>query len=142
MDIPGARSVTLVDGTSGRSVADAGRHAIADRREDTSTTIDVVRAVLACPALSTGRPGDGVIEIIIGGTHGFHLLHVVTGDFDERLFVHVLFEGDTGNLAMARYELQGILDEFAQTRTEPPPRWAPVDREVLSRLRAALERFE
>ncbi|WP_245997106.1 hypothetical protein [Nocardia pseudobrasiliensis] len=114
MDIPGARSVTLVDGASGLSVAAAGRHAIVDQHEDAATTTDVVRAVLACPALSTGRPGDDVTEIIIGGAYGFHLLRLVAGDFDGRLFVHVLFDGDTGNLAMARYRLQGILDEFAE----------------------------
>ncbi|MCM6772074.1 hypothetical protein NDR87_02720 [Nocardia sp. CDC159] len=114
MNIPGARSVTLVDGSSGLSVAAAGRHAMVDQHEDAASTTDVVRAVLSCPALTTGRTGDDVTEIIIGGTYAFHLLRLVAGDFDGRLFVHVLFDGDSGNLAMARYQLQVILDEFAE----------------------------
>ncbi|MEV6769500.1 hypothetical protein AB0N05_12825 [Nocardia sp. NPDC051030] len=114
MEIPGARSVTLVDGASGLAIAAAGHHDLVDEHEDAATTTDVVRAVLGCPALATGRPGDDITEIIIGGNRGYHLLNLVNGDFDGRLFVHVLFDDDTGNLAMARFRLRGILAEFAE----------------------------
>ncbi|MGY2032901.1 hypothetical protein [Nocardia gipuzkoensis] len=117
MDIPGARSVTLVDGSSGLAIAADGRHDLVDEHEDAAATTDVVRAVLACPALSTD--GDDVTEIIVCGTRGYHLLNLVNGDFDGRLFVHVLFDEDTGNLAMARYQLRGILDEMAEDGDEP-----------------------
>ncbi|MBF6217211.1 hypothetical protein [Nocardia abscessus] len=117
MDIPGARSVTLVDGASGLAIAADGRHDLVDEHEDAAATTDVVRAVLACPALSTD--GDDVTEIIVCGTRGYHLLNLVNGDFDGRLFVHVLFDEDTGNLAMARYQLRGILDEMAEDGDEP-----------------------
>ncbi|WP_217440541.1 hypothetical protein [Nocardia barduliensis] len=117
MDIPGARSVTLVDGASGLAIAADGRHDLVDEHEDAAATTDVVRAVLACPALSTG--GDDVTEIIVCGTRGYHLLNLVNGDFDGRLFVHVLFDEDTGNLAMARFQLRGILDEMAEDADEP-----------------------
>ncbi|MEU6189930.1 hypothetical protein [Nocardia sp. NPDC047038] len=116
MDIPGARSVTLVDGASGLAIAADGRHDLVDEHEDAAATTDVVRAVLACPALSTD--GDDVTEIIVYGTRGYHLLNLVNGDFDGRLFVHVLFDEDAGNLAMARYQLHGILDELAEDAHE------------------------
>lgn len=114
MGIPGARSVTLVDSASGLAIAAAGRHDMVDQHEDAATTTDVVRAVLNCPALATGPDDDDVNEIIISGTHGYHLLHLVNGDFDGRLFVHVLFDDESGNLAMARFQIRGILDEFAR----------------------------
>ncbi|NNH74939.1 hypothetical protein HLB23_34685 [Nocardia uniformis] len=113
MDIPGARSATLVDGASGLAIAGAGEHELVDQHEDAAGTTDVVRAVLACPALASGRDGDDIREILVCGTRGYHLLNLIDGDFDGRLFVHVLFDDDSGNLAMARYRLRGILDEFA-----------------------------
>ncbi|QIS13810.1 hypothetical protein [Nocardia arthritidis] len=116
MDIPGARSVTLVDGLSGLAIAASGRHGLVDQHEDAATTTDVVRAVLGCPALATGNPDDDVAEIIVCAARGYHLLNLVHGDFDGRLFVHVLFDDETGNLAMARFRIRGILAEFAEDR--------------------------
>ncbi len=110
--IPGARGVTLVDGATGLAIAAAGRHELLDEHEDAATTTDVVRAVLACPALATGHDGDDITEIVVCGPRGYHLLNLVSGDFEGRLFVHVLFDDDTGNLAMARFRLQGILSEL------------------------------
>ncbi|WP_431967462.1 hypothetical protein [Nocardia sp. bgisy134] len=114
MDIPGARSVTMVDGASGLAIAAAGQHDLVDQHEDAAATTDVVRTVLGCSALATGWDGDDLTEIIVSGSRGFHLLNLVDGDFDGRLFVHVLCEVDTGNLAMARYQLRAILAEFAE----------------------------
>lgn len=114
MDIPGACSVTLVDGASGLAIAAAGRHDVVDQHEDAAAATDVVRSVLTSPAMATGRPGDDITEIIVCGTGGYHLLNLIDGDFDGRLFVHVLFDSDTGNLAMARYQLRIILTEFSE----------------------------
>ncbi|MEV6426457.1 hypothetical protein [Nocardia sp. NPDC051463] len=111
MNIPGARSVTLVD-ASGLAIAASGRHALVDEHEDAAATADVLRAVLDCPALATGHD-DVMTELIVCGTRGYHLLNLVNGDFDGRLFVHVLFDDDTGNLGMARFQLQAILAELA-----------------------------
>lgn len=115
MDIPGARSVTLVDGASGLAIAAAGVHDIVDEHEDAAATTDVLRAVLGCTALATGRDGDDITELIVCRTGGFHLLYLVDGDFDGRLFVHVVFDGDSGNLGMARYQLRGALAELTGT---------------------------
>ncbi|RDI52952.1 hypothetical protein [Nocardia mexicana] len=112
IDIPGARSVALVDGASGLAVAAAGRHHLLDVHERAAATTDVVRAVLGCPALATGGDGDDITEIVVCGPRGYHLLNLVSGDFEGRLFVHVLFDGDTGNLAMARFRLRDILAEL------------------------------
>ncbi|MEV6070842.1 hypothetical protein AB0L82_30230 [Nocardia sp. NPDC052001] len=114
MDIPGARSVTLVDGASGLAVAGAGRQDPLDQHEDAAASTDVVRAVLGCPALASGSDGDDISEIIVCGTRGYHLLNLIKGDFDGRLFVHVLFDDETGNLGMARFRLRGILAEFTE----------------------------
>lgn len=115
MDIPGARSVTLVDGASGLAIAAAGRHGLVDQHEDAATTTDVVRAVLGCPALTTGGDHDDITEIVVCGMRGYHLLNLVDGDFDGRLFVHALFDDDTGNLALARFQLRAILAELARS---------------------------
>ncbi|WP_245670474.1 hypothetical protein [Nocardia flavorosea] len=121
MDIPGARSVTLVDGASGLAVAGAGRHEPVDQHEDAATTTDVVRAVLGCPALATGADDDDITEIIVYGSGGYHLIDLVRGDFDGRLFVHALFDEGSGNLAMARYRLRGILAELTGDDHGPEP---------------------
>ncbi|GAA1652158.1 hypothetical protein [Nocardia ninae] len=113
MDIPGARSATLVDAASGLAIATAGLHQGVDQHEAAATSTDVVRAVLDCPALTNGHHDENLTEIIVCGTHVYHLLNLVHGDFDGRLFVHVLLDDDTGNLAMARFRLHGILAEFA-----------------------------
>ncbi|QLY29294.1 hypothetical protein [Nocardia huaxiensis] len=113
MDIPGARSVTLVDGASGLAIAAAGVYDGVDQHSDAAVTTDVVRAVLGCPALASAPGGDDIGEIIIDGTHGFHLLNLLRGDFEGRLFVHTVFDGDTGNLAMARFQIRTILAEMA-----------------------------
>ncbi|MFE3318471.1 hypothetical protein [Nocardia sp. NPDC059195] len=110
MDIPGARSVTLVDGASGLAVAGAGEHQGVDEHEDAAGTTDVVRAALGCRAL--GSADDDLTEIVVCRTSGFHLLHLVDGDFDGRLFMHVVFDGGTGNLGMARYQLRSALEEL------------------------------
>ncbi|WP_410871618.1 hypothetical protein [Nocardia sp. A7] len=110
MDIPGARSVTLVDGASGLAVAGAGEHQGVDEHEDAAGTTDVVRAVLGCPAL--GSADDDLTEIVVCRTSSFHLLHLVDGDFDGRLFMHVVFDGATGNLGMASYQLRSALAEL------------------------------
>lgn len=110
MDIPGARSVTLVDGASGLAVAGAGERAGLDEHEDAAGTTDVVRAVLGCAAL--GSADDDLAEIVVCRTSGFHLLHLVDGDFDGRLFMHVVFDGGTGNLGMARYQLRSALADL------------------------------
>ncbi|MEV6215498.1 hypothetical protein [Nocardia sp. NPDC051833] len=104
--------MTLVDGASGLAIAAAGVHDIVDEHEDAAGTTDVVRAALGCSALATGRPDDDITEIVVCRTDGFHLLHLIEGDFDGRLFVHVVFGGDAGNLGMARYQLRGALEEL------------------------------
>ncbi|MEV6274883.1 hypothetical protein [Nocardia sp. NPDC051832] len=112
MCIPGARSVTLVDGASGLAIASAGSHDLVDEHESAAVITDVVRSVLGCPALAASHGGGDILEIIVCGTDGFHLLNLVNGDFDGRLFVHALFDDDSGNLAIARFRLRTILGEF------------------------------
>ncbi|WP_245679129.1 hypothetical protein [Actinomadura hibisca] len=110
MEIPGARSVTLVDGASGLAVAAAGRQDGVDQHEDAAGTTDVVRAVLACPALG----GTDIDEIIVGGAAGHHLIALVDAGFDGHLFLHLLIDHDKGNLALARIGLRKIVGELTE----------------------------
>jgi hypothetical protein len=112
MCIPGALGVTLVDGASGLAIAAAGTHEQSDEHENAAVITDVVQNLLACPALAAERGGGDIFEIIVCGTGGFHLLNLVNGDFEGRLFVHVLFDADTGNLAIARFRLRTILGDL------------------------------
>ncbi|WP_308163010.1 hypothetical protein [Nocardia alni] len=101
---------------SGLAIAAAGRHELLDEHENAAATTDVVRAVLGCPALSIGGANDDITEILVCGPGGYHLLNLVDGDFEGRLFVHVLFDDDTGNLAMARFRLRAILSGLMENR--------------------------
>ncbi|WP_236573177.1 hypothetical protein [Nocardia caishijiensis] len=113
MDIPGACGVTLVDGASGLAVAAVGAHDIVDEHEDAAGTTDVMRTVLACSALTSAAADDEVRELIVCRDTGFHLLHLLDGDFEGRLFVHAVFDGAAANLGMARYQLKVALKELA-----------------------------
>ncbi len=113
MEIPGSHSATLVDGASGLAVAAAGRADPVDEHEDAAGTTDVVRAVLATPALSTTRTGDDIEEIIVCGTRGYHLIALINDAFEGRLFLHLLVDRDKGNLALARLRVRELLGEMA-----------------------------
>ncbi|GGK55024.1 hypothetical protein [Nocardia camponoti] len=111
MDIPGACSVTLVDGASGLAIATAGVHDVVDEHENAAGTTEVVRSALTCPALAAGDDGKPT-ELVVLRPGAFHLLRLIDGDFDGRLFVHVVFDATTGNLGMARYQLNSAVSEL------------------------------
>ncbi|WP_165502613.1 hypothetical protein [Actinomadura fibrosa] len=112
MAIPGAQRVTLVDCASGLAVAAAGREDLVDQHEDAAGATDVVRAVLATPALSATPAGDDVEEIIVCGTGGYHLLSITGADLDGHLFVHLLLDREKGNLALARLRMSRLVQEM------------------------------
>ncbi|MFC5746063.1 hypothetical protein [Actinomadura rugatobispora] len=113
MDIPGARRVTLVDGASGLAIAAGGADGPLDQHEDAAASTDAVRAVLACPALSATPDGDGIEEIIVCGERGYHLLTLVGAIFGGGVFLHLLLDRDTGNLALARLRVRAAIQEMA-----------------------------
>ncbi|MEU5883187.1 hypothetical protein [Spirillospora sp. NPDC047279] len=112
MAIPGAQGVTLIDCASGLAVAAAGREDLVDQHEDAAGSTDVVRAVLASPALSATRTGDDIQEIIICGASGYHLLALLNEDIDGLLCVHLWLDRDKGNLALARMSVQYLMREM------------------------------
>ena len=112
MAIPGACRVTLVDCTSGLPIAAAGSTDPVGQDEDAAGTTDIVRAVLASPALSMTRTGDDVAEIIVCGSGGYHLITLVDTAFDGQLFFHLLIDGEHGNLALARHRIQTVIEEM------------------------------
>src|SRR5512139_1773036 len=113
MTIPGARSVTLIDYTSGLAIASAGSEALFDRDEDAAGATEIVRAVLASPVLNATRTGDDIEDIIISSAHGYHLLSLITTAFDGQLFLHLRIDREQGNLALARHGVQGLMQEMA-----------------------------
>ncbi|GAB3961846.1 hypothetical protein GCM10029978_015240 [Actinoallomurus acanthiterrae] len=113
MGVPGARSVTLVDCATGLCVAAAGREDLVDRHENAAGTTEVVRAILADPAMSSTATGDDIQEVIVCGANGYHLLAAVDTDVDALFFLHLLIDRAQGNLALARHRLQGMVKEMA-----------------------------
>lgn len=113
MTIPGARSVTLVDYTSGLAIASAGSEDLFDRDEDAAGTTEIVRSVLASPVLAATRTGDDVEDIIVSGAGGYHLLSLISTAFDGQLFLHLRIDRQQGNLALARHGVQGLVREMA-----------------------------
>ncbi|MFA1556453.1 hypothetical protein SM436_22415 [Actinomadura chokoriensis] len=105
--------MTLIDCASGLAVAAAGREDLVDQHEDAAGATDVVRAVLASPALSATAAGDDVEEIIVCGTDGYHLLVLSGADLDGHLVVHLLLDRENGNLALARLRMEGLVREMA-----------------------------
>ncbi|WP_026411224.1 hypothetical protein [Actinomadura oligospora] len=118
MTIPGARGATLVDCSTGLAVAAVGGSGVLDRHEDAAGTTDVVRVVLASPALSASPAGDDVQEIIVSGEFGYHLLVCVGRAFGAQLFLHVVLDRDSGNLALARLRVREIVDLLAGGRDD------------------------
>lgn len=118
MTIPGVRGATLVDCSTGLAVAAAGVAGAPDRNQDAAGTSDVVRVVLASPALSASPVGDEVQEIIVSGTFGYHLLVCVGRAFGNQLFLHVVLDRDSGNLALARLRVREIVDLIAEGRDD------------------------
>jgi hypothetical protein len=112
MAIPGAQGVTLVDYTSGLVIATAGSEPLVDRDENAAGMTDILRAVLASPALSSTPTGDDIEDIIISGAAGYHLLALIRTVFDGQLFLHVRLDQQRGNIALARHNIQLIVREM------------------------------
>jgi hypothetical protein len=108
MSIPGALSVTLVDYASGLPVASAGGDEL-NADEDAAGTADLVRAVLASPALSAAQTGDEIQDIIVAGTTGHHVLALAGTATDGDLFLHLLLDAERGDLTEARGRLRAVL---------------------------------
>ncbi len=115
MAIPGARRVTMVDCTSGLAIAGAGEEDLVGRDEDAADTTEVVKAVLASPALGARGAGDDPTEIIVCGTAGYHLVTLVDSAPEVRLFLHLFLDRDLGNLALARHRIRGLIDALAES---------------------------
>lgn len=115
MAIPGARSVTLVDHTSGLAVASAGDEDLFDRDEDAAGATEIVRSVLTSPVLTAAGGADDIEDIIVSGARGHHLLSLIGNAFDGQLFLHLRIDRERGNLALARHGLQMLVREMAAT---------------------------
>ncbi|MGX1810999.1 hypothetical protein ACWIGI_35215 [Nocardia sp. NPDC055321] len=111
MEIPGALSVTLIDGSSGLLIAAAGNHPMVDDHENAAMATEVMRAVAANAALSAAEHGD-LDELIVCRAGSYHLLVPVRADYPARLFVHAMFDDTVGNLAFSRFRVRTILAEF------------------------------
>ncbi|MFC4907456.1 hypothetical protein [Actinomadura gamaensis] len=118
MTIPGARGVTLVDCSTGLAVASSGGSGTLDQHEDAAGTTDVVRVVLASPAMSASPTGDDIQEIIVSGSSGYHLMVCVGRTFDSQLFLHVVLDRDAGNLALARLRVREVVELLTEGRDD------------------------
>lgn len=114
MAIPGARSVTMVDHTSGLAIAAAGGDDRFDRDEDAAATTEIVRSVLTSPVMAADGADHDIDDVIVSGASGYHLLSLINTAFNGQLFLHLRIDRDRGNLALARLGLQGLVREMAE----------------------------
>ena len=132
MAIQGTLRASLIDHSSGMTVAAAGRDGPAgdytavvgaDRFAPESGggadagagadsagagPMDVVRATMASPAFVAPATPGYVEDIVITAANGYHLIHFVVPDFDARLVLYVWLDRLMGNLAMTQRSLHSI----------------------------------
>jgi hypothetical protein len=120
MAIQGTLRASLIDHSSGMTVAAAGRDGppgdwtaggTTDRAEPVGADdgpMDIVRATMGSPAFVAPATPGYVEDIVITAANGYHLIHFVVPSFDARLVLYVWLDRLIGNLAMTQRSLQTI----------------------------------
>ena len=127
MAIQGTLRASLIDHSSGMTVAAAGRDGPSgDWAAGVGTSagagltdgpdpdgadagpMDIVRATMASPAFVAPTTPGYVEDIVITAANGYHLIHFVVPTFDARLVLYVWLDRLIGNLAMTQRSLHSI----------------------------------
>ena len=130
MAIQGTLRASLIDHSSGMTVAAAGRDGPAgdytavvgrdhfdpeaadgaDAGADSADAgpMEIVRATMGSPAFVAPATPGYVEDIVITAANGYHLIHFVVPDFDARLVLYVWLDRLIGNLAMTQRSLHSI----------------------------------
>jgi hypothetical protein len=118
MAIQGTLRASLIDHSSGMTVAAAGRDGPAgysaggpdgaDPDGADAGPMDIVRATMGSPAFVAPATPGYVEDIVITAANGYHLIHFVVPAFDARLVLYVWLDRLIGNLAMTQRSLHNI----------------------------------
>jgi hypothetical protein len=117
MAIQGTLRASLIDHSSGMTVAAAGRDGpggyvagtdAADTGGADTGPMDIVRATMGSPAFVEPAAPGYLEDIVITAANGYHLIHFVVPAFDARLVLYVWLDRLIGNLAMTQRSLHNI----------------------------------
>jgi hypothetical protein len=115
MAIQGALRASLIDHSSGMTVAAAGRDGPAGDGTDhpepngaETGPMGIVRATVGSTAFVAPATPGYVEDIVITAANGYHLIHFVVPAFDGRLVLYVWLDRLIGNLAMTQRSLHSI----------------------------------
>lgn len=116
MAIQGTLRASLIDHSSGMTVAAAGRDGPggnspglgSDGIDGDAGPMDIVRATMSSPVFVAPATPGYVEDIVITAANGYHLIHFVVPAFDARLVLYVWLDRLLGNLAMTQRSLHNI----------------------------------
>ena len=112
MALPGTLRASLIDHSSGMTVAAAGRDGPPGDGHDPGGAdagpMEIVRATVAGTAFVAPATPGYVEDIVITAANGYHLIHFVAPAFDARLMFYVWLDRLIGNLAMTQRSLHNI----------------------------------
>lgn len=109
-NIKGAFAVAIVDYDSGMSLGSRGGSAEFDLDVAAPGNSDVVRTKLEVIQKLGLR--EGIEDILISLDTQYHLIRLIRGLPEEKLFIYLVLNRAQANLAMARRDLRVIEQEF------------------------------
>ncbi|MFG1604616.1 hypothetical protein [Actinoplanes sp. NPDC049265] len=106
LQIAGATAAAVVDHTSGMALATAGGTRDFDVAVAAAANTDLLRAKLRAKEML--GLSDGIEDILVTLDTQYHLIRPVTGRTGRGLFIYLVLNKQTANLAMARHRLRLI----------------------------------
>ncbi|MFF1903981.1 hypothetical protein [Kitasatospora sp. NPDC058218] len=113
MTIAGARAASLIDWSSGLALGSVGISPSGDHETSAAEATDLVRAAVESQTFTGTEDRQSPLQdIIVTAGRSYHLLCFIDTVFDSRLVLHLWLDRTEGNLATARYRLQGLAEEL------------------------------
>ncbi|MGV9270942.1 hypothetical protein ACWDRR_40620 [Kitasatospora sp. NPDC003701] len=113
MAIAGARAASLIDWSSGLALGSVGISPSGDHDTSAAEATDLVRAAVESQTFTGVEDRKSPLQdIIVTAGRSYHLLCFIDTVFDSRLVLHLWLDRTEGNLAAARYRLQGLAEEL------------------------------
>ncbi|MFJ9948704.1 hypothetical protein [Kitasatospora sp. NPDC091207] len=113
MAIAGARAASLIDWSSGLALGSVGISPSGDHDTSAADATDLVRAAVESETFAGAEDRQSPLQdIIVTAGRSYHLLCFIDTVFDSRLVLHLWLDRTEGNLAAARYRLQGLAEEL------------------------------
>ncbi|MEV4442247.1 hypothetical protein AB0K09_25225 [Streptomyces sp. NPDC049577] len=109
MTIPGARGASLVDWTSGLSLAAAGTGPGIDHETAAVEAAELARTAVEGRAFTRGGAGEDIVEeLILTARGGYHLIRFVETGFDSSVLLYLWLDRAEANLAVALFRLKDL----------------------------------